>query len=304
MSANPDFPNSEHPGAPPAPSSPTGKRIVLAILVATLINFVLAGAIDEVLHRTGVYPPWGQPYFDAPLWCLALSYRFIITIFAAYVTAAIAKDGAKRALLISGIMGTLLWASGTYFMRGMGPVWYGVVGAVTAIPLVLIGGKIYELRKTHHGIICLTILFSALSFCQDKPEAVGKAASAPDTSISGSLIEPDSLKALLAHRKKGEMLIIHTGPSALYKKGHIPGSVSVGEVGDSAGAATLKEKLAHTPPEKEIVLYCGCCPWPKCPNIRPAYAMAREMGLKKVKVLDIPNSFRIDWEKKGLPVEK
>ena len=60
MSANPDFPNSDHPGSPPAPSSPTGKRIVLAILVATLINFVLAGAIDEFLHRTGVYPPWAS----------------------------------------------------------------------------------------------------------------------------------------------------------------------------------------------------------------------------------------------------
>ena len=122
------------------------KRLALAIAAAVLINFILAILIDHVFHSTGVYPPYGEPFFDTKLLLLALSYRVIITIFAAYITAMIAKDKANRALWISGILGTILWLAGTIAMREMGPLWYGLVGAVTALPLVLLGGKLYERR--------------------------------------------------------------------------------------------------------------------------------------------------------------
>ena len=120
------------------------KRVILAVLAAVLINAILASAIDHVFHVTGVYPPYGQPYFDTGLYLLALGYRFIITIGAAYVTAMIAKEQSQKALLISGILGTILWLVGTIAMREMGPLWYGIVGAVTTIPLVLLGGKLYQ----------------------------------------------------------------------------------------------------------------------------------------------------------------
>jgi len=122
------------------------KRLILAILAAILINFILTTVIDVVLHTTGVYPPWGQPYFDTDLYLLALGYRVLITIFAAYITAMIAKEQAKKALWISGIIGTILWLAGTIATQGLGPLWYGIVGAVTAIPLVLFGGWLHERR--------------------------------------------------------------------------------------------------------------------------------------------------------------
>lgn len=121
-------------------------RLILAIVAAILINGILATAIDHIFHSTGVYPPYGQAYFDTDLYLLALAYRFIITIFAAYITAMIAKSQAKKALWISGSLGAALWLVGTIAMYGMGPTWYGIVGAVTAIPLVLYGGKLYERR--------------------------------------------------------------------------------------------------------------------------------------------------------------
>ncbi len=128
------------------------KRLVLAVIAAILINGILATAIDEVFHATGVYPPHGTPYFDTDLFLLALSYRVIITIFAAYITAMIAREKAKTALWFTGILGAVLWLAGTLAMRGLGPIWYGIVGAVTAIPLVFYGGKLYErrLQKTIH----------------------------------------------------------------------------------------------------------------------------------------------------------
>ncbi|MDE3056969.1 MAG: hypothetical protein KGJ59_03320 [Bacteroidota bacterium] len=123
------------------------KRLLLAILAAFLISFILSTAIDVVLHSTGVYPPFGQPFFDTDLYLLALGYRFVITIFAAYVAAVIAKEQAKKALWITGMIGTIFWIAGTIVTQGLGPLWYGITGAATTIPLVLFGGTLYELRR-------------------------------------------------------------------------------------------------------------------------------------------------------------
>jgi len=52
------------------------------------------------------------------------------------------------------------------------------------------------------------------------------------------------------------------------------------------------------------VIYCGCCPLERCPNIRPAFVALRQMGFTNVRVLLLPNSFEADWAGKGLPYEK
>jgi hypothetical protein len=52
------------------------------------------------------------------------------------------------------------------------------------------------------------------------------------------------------------------------------------------------------------VLYCGCCPWDKCPNVRPAYDALKKMGFLQLKVLRMNQDFARDWVEKGLPTEK
>lgn len=66
----------------------------------------------------------------------------------------------------------------------------------------------------------------------------------------------------------------------------------------------LKVELQKIAKDKRIILYCGCCPWKNCPNVRPAYTVAHDMGFRNVEVLYLPNNFKIDWMKKGSPVEK
>jgi len=129
------------------------KRPVLAIVAAILINFILATAIDHLFHMTGVYPPYGEVYFDTDLYLLALGYRILITVFAAYITAMIAEKKAKTALWTTGILGSVLWIAGTLAMQGLGPLWYGIAGAVTALPLALLGGKLYERRMSARGSV-------------------------------------------------------------------------------------------------------------------------------------------------------
>ena len=104
--------------------------------------------------------------------------------------------------------------------------------------------------------------------------------------------------------KGAQPLIIHVGFPALYKGAHIPGSQFAGPGSKPPGLEELAKVTASTPKGREIVLYCGCCPWDKCPNVRPAYRQLHEKGFTNVKVLMIPTNIHTDWVEHGYPVEK
>jgi thiosulfate/3-mercaptopyruvate sulfurtransferase len=119
-----------------------------------------------------------------------------------------------------------------------------------------------------------------------------------------SLIDPQTLNNALLSGQKNHLAIIYVGPPVLFKRGHIAGAIPVGQASESAGAMQLKKELRKIAKDMNIILYCGCCPWKNCPNIRPAYTITHEMGFRNVEVLDLPNDFKLDWAKKGFPVEK
>jgi thiosulfate/3-mercaptopyruvate sulfurtransferase len=98
--------------------------------------------------------------------------------------------------------------------------------------------------------------------------------------------------------------IFMVGPRVLYNGNHIKGAVFAGPAGTDPGIALLKEQTAHLPNDAEILIYCGCCPMDRCPNIRPAFAALRDAGFKNVKILEIPTNLKTDWTDKGYPVEK
>lgn len=99
-------------------------------------------------------------------------------------------------------------------------------------------------------------------------------------------------------------LLIHVGFPVLYRSTRIPGSVYAGPGSTAEGVEALKKAVAGQPKGRDIVLYCGCCPMDKCPNIRPAFAALHEMGFTKVRVVSIPTNFKTDWIDKGYPTEK
>ncbi len=99
-------------------------------------------------------------------------------------------------------------------------------------------------------------------------------------------------------------LFIHVGFPVLYRSTHITGSVFGGPGSKEEGIADLKKAVAGQPRTREIVLYCGCCPFDKCPNIRPAFAALHEMGFTHVKAMVIPTNLKTDWIDKGYPTEK
>lgn len=115
-----------------------------------------------------------------------------------------------------------------------------------------------------------------------------------------TLVQPDELVKTLPSTKPA---VFQVGPNVLYRSKHIPGAIFAGPGQKAEGIALLKAAVAKYPKTQEIVIYCGCCPWDKCPNMQPAFAALREMGYTKVKALYIPENFKTNWIDKGYPVE-
>jgi rhodanese-related sulfurtransferase len=119
-----------------------------------------------------------------------------------------------------------------------------------------------------------------------------------------SLKESDLISpADFAAHIKGPLLL-QVGFPVLYRAAHIPGSEYAGPGSKPEGIEALKKAVAGQPKDREIVLYCGCCPWDKCPNVKPAIAALKEMGYTNVKAMVIKENFKTDWADKNYPVEK
>lgn len=99
-------------------------------------------------------------------------------------------------------------------------------------------------------------------------------------------------------------LVLHVGRARLYRYAHIRGSEYAGPAAESDGLAALRKRVQSLPKSTSIVIYCGCCPWEHCPNIKPAFDELRNLGFTNVKALYLPNNFKFDWEDKGYPTEK
>jgi rhodanese-related sulfurtransferase len=118
------------------------------------------------------------------------------------------------------------------------------------------------------------------------------------------LVSAAQLNSQLPAVKSGKIVLLQVGFLTMYKMGHIPGSQYAGAASKPEGLAALKKLVANLPRTQEIVIYCGCCPWDDCPNIRPAFQALKEMGFSNLKVLDIPQRLGADWTAKGFPVVK
>jgi len=125
------------------------------------------------------------------------------------------------------------------------------------------------------------------------------------TSIPDSrLIQPEDLVKILQSPKGERPLIIQVGSHVLYEQAHIPGSEYIGPASREVGLAELRKRVESLPRGKLIVLYCGCCPWSHCPNVKPALDLLRSLGFTNVKVLYIADNFGANWVEKGYPVGK
>jgi hypothetical protein len=136
---------------PPVGTAPRRRgRGTIAVLAGLAVNVVLGLGIDQILHTTGVYPPWGQPMSD-PLFGLATAYRVLIGILGGYVTARLAADRPMQHAIALGVIGVIVstvglvatWNAGPAF----GPRWYPIVLVLVSLPCAWLGAKLYLRRR-------------------------------------------------------------------------------------------------------------------------------------------------------------
>jgi len=117
-----------------------------AVALGFFAVFVLSLGTDQVLHVLNVYPPWGEPMWEPRLNALALSYRCVYGVVGSYLMARFAPYAPMRHVWIGAGIGFVLSAAGAIaaIQMNIGPAWYPIAIAATALPCAWIGGALYR----------------------------------------------------------------------------------------------------------------------------------------------------------------
>jgi len=113
------------------------------------------------------------------------------------------------------------------------------------------------------------------------------------------LLAPADLAKVLNNPKSPQPIIFSIGMQAIIK-----GSIDIGPVMKKENLNILKQKLDKLPKNSNIVVYCGCCPFSRCPNVRPAMALLQNMQFTNYKLLNLPQNVKVDWIDKGYPMSE
>ena len=99
---------------------------------------------DWLLENTGIFPPPSdQGLFVTWMLALALLYRSVYAVVGGYITARLAPNHTMRHVTVLAVLGTLGGIAGVVAGWNLSAHWYPIALAVTAFPLVWLGGNIY-----------------------------------------------------------------------------------------------------------------------------------------------------------------
>jgi len=127
------------------------KKSIWAVAAGVLFIVIVTTLVDIVLHATGVFPPMDQPINDT-LAVLASSYRIVISVGGAWLTARLAPNKPMKHAMVLGYVGVVMGLAGVVatWNLALGPRWYPILLVVLAIPQCWAGGRIYEIQSGKH----------------------------------------------------------------------------------------------------------------------------------------------------------
>lgn len=149
-------------------------------------------------------------------------------------------------------------------------------------------------RMKHKHILSLTtiiLLAAAMSFRSftqysgDEPWRIDQ------------LMDPADLAQRINSPNAQQPIIFSIGPAAVIKN-----SIDVGVTNEKVNLEKLRLELDKLQPDAEVVVYCGCCPFDHCPNIRPAFTLMNEMKFTNHRLLNLPKNIKVNWIDKGYPM--
>ena len=136
-------------------------------------------------------------------------------------------------------------------------------------------------------IILAAVMFSITAFNKNQAE--------PWT--TDQLMKPGDLAAIIKDSSARKPLIINIGPV-----NQIKGAIKIGPTREKDALKDLKKLVEKEDKKRLIVIYCGCCPFKDCPNIRPAFSLLNEMKFVNHKLLNLPHNLKVDWINYGYPM--
>ncbi len=136
-------------------------------------------------------------------------------------------------------------------------------------------------------ILFLLIISKSNSFAQNS-----------ENWTKGQLVEPSAL-AKSIYLKQNDATVFSVGPGAV-----IPNSIDIGMLKDEKNMEKFKVEVDKLSKDTHIIIYCGCCPFEHCPNVRPAIAYLKNQSFTNYYLLDLPHNIKTDWIDKGYPVIK
>jgi hypothetical protein len=112
------------------------------------------------------------------------------------------------------------------------------------------------------------------------------------------LMEPADLAQKIENNAPN-VYIFNIGPA-----GSIKNAIEIGDGKEKESQTSIEEQLINLPKDTEIVIYCGCCPFVNCPNVRPIFNTLNEQQFVNHKLLNLPKNLKVDWIDKGFPMSK
>lgn len=154
--------------------------------------------------------------------------------------------------------------------------------------------------KKINFITLLSLLFMGLTTFNTLAQTSSKPMAMPglnDPWTNNQLLEPSILTENVKAERIKKPLILNIGAVE-----DIKGAKHIGAVSKAENMKKLRDAVAALPKNTELVIYCGCCPFTKCPNIRPAFIELQKLGFTRVKLLNLPTNLKTNWIAKGYPL--
>jgi thiosulfate/3-mercaptopyruvate sulfurtransferase len=116
---------------------------------------------------------------------------------------------------------------------------------------------------------------------------------------TSQLLQPSELVKTMKEQSASQPIIFNIG-----FVNDVPGAINIGSINEPENKKKFNAHLKDLKKDAPIVIYCGCCPFKNCPNVRPAFAHLNELGFKNHNLLNLPVSLKADWIDKGYPLSK
>ncbi|SDO28930.1 hypothetical protein SAMN05421820_113108 [Pedobacter steynii] len=116
-----------------------------------------------------------------------------------------------------------------------------------------------------------------------------------NTWTTSQLMKPETLVKMIRTGQKVKIYNIGVVQN-------IKGAVNMGAAGEKENLKKFAQVLKGVPANTTLVVYCGCCPMDKCPNIRPAFQLLNDLKFKNARLLELPVNVKTDWIDKGYPL--